>query len=155
MMKYAVVCALAMVFFGCGNESVDRPVAAAKKIKRNEDSLAIEELMKAQEAAWNFGDIETFMQSYWKSDSLRFIGKRGLQMGWQNTLDNYKKSYPDQAAMGRLAFENLDIDRLDSDHAFVIGRWTLYRAVDTLGGHYSLLWKKINNKWVIVADHSS
>jgi hypothetical protein len=136
------------------NVKKSEPIIDAAK-QHKEDSLNIQELMKAQEAAWNFGNLELFMKPYWNSDSLCFIGKKGLNKGWQNTLDNYKKSYPDKDAMGRLAFDNLEFELLDDQHAFVIGRWTLYRSQDTLGGHYSLIWKKINSKWVIIADHSS
>lgn len=112
-------------------------------------------LMQAQENAWNEGDLDGFMSSYWKSDSLSFIGSRGLSKGWQTTFDNYKKSYPNQAQMGKLQFENLEMEQLAPLSAFVIGKWTLYRSADTLSGHYSLIWKKMGAKWVIVADHSS
>lgn len=116
---------------------------------------AISANMQEQENNWNSANIEGFMDHYWKSDSLKFIGKRGMTMGWQATLDNYKKGYPDAAAMGRLQFTNLHMEALDAQNAFVIGKWELFRSADTLSGHYSLLWKKMNEKWVIVADHSS
>ena len=119
------------------------------------EASAIDSIMLAQQDAWNRADIEGFMQSYWKSDSLCFVGKRGLTFGWQNTLDNYKKGYPDAAAMGRLQFTNQSLDVLSDSQAYVIGKWELFRSADTLSGHYSLLWKKISGKWVIVADHSS
>lgn len=111
--------------------------------------------MDEQEASWNNADLHGFMKHYWKSDSLKFIGKRGINYGWQNTLDNYKKSYPTAEEMGKLKFHNLSTEILDDSSAFVIGKWKLQRTSDTLSGHYSLLWKKLNGNWVIVADHSS
>jgi ketosteroid isomerase-like protein len=111
--------------------------------------------MKKQEDAWNRGDLEGFMQGYWKSDSLRFIGKRGITYGWQQTLDNYKKGYPNTEAMGTLQFTNLSLELTGDSSAYVIGQWQLFRTADTLSGHYSLLWKMKNNQWLIVADHSS
>jgi ketosteroid isomerase-like protein len=111
--------------------------------------------MYEQEQSWNNGDIEGFMKHYWQNDSLKFIGRRGLTYGWQQTLDNYKRSYPDRAAMGRLQFDILSTDILSDSSAFVIGKWTLLRSADTLSGHYTLLWKKYDDRWVIVADHSS
>ncbi|MFM7234799.1 MAG: YybH family protein [Flavobacteriales bacterium] len=122
------------------------------------DSSAIQNIhavMNNQQEAWNRGDIEGFMAGYWKSDSLRFIGKRGITYGWQPTLDNYKKSYPGSEAMGRLQFTNLTTELVGENSAYVIGKWELFRATDTLGGHYSLLWSKMQGQWVIVADHSS
>lgn len=116
---------------------------------------AIRAVMQDQEAAWNRGDLEAFMAGYWHSDSLKFIGSRGLTYGWQATLDNYKKGYPDRAAMGKLTFTILTVDILSKKSAFVIGKWHLARQAGDLSGHYTLLWKKIGGKWVIVADHSS
>ncbi|HWY10060.1 MAG TPA: nuclear transport factor 2 family protein [Bacteroidia bacterium] len=111
--------------------------------------------MKKQEVAWNKANIDGFMQYYWNSDSLRFIGKSGITYGWQKTLDNYKKNYPSPEAMGILTFENITVEQLSQTHIFVIGKWDLKRKTGDVGGHYSLLWKKIKGKWVIVADHTS
>ncbi len=119
------------------------------------DISEINELMKKQEIAWNKADIEGFMQYYWKSDSLRFIGKSGITYGWQKTLDNYKKNYPGSEAMGVLTFENITIEQLSPESIFVIGKWSLKRKQGDVGGHYSLLWKKLKGKWVIVVDHTS
>lgn len=116
---------------------------------------AIRKVMAEQEIAWNKGDLEAFMAGYWTSDSLRFIGSRGLTYGWAQTLANYKKGYPDKEAMGKLSFTILSVEQLSKKSAFVVGKWHLQRTKDELGGHYTLLWKKINGKWVIVADHSS
>ena len=116
---------------------------------------SIRAIMQTQEDAWNRSDLEAFMDGYWHSDSLKFIGSRGLTYGWQQTLDNYKKGYPDRDAMGTLKFTILSVEQLSSKSAFVIGKWHLVRKAGDLSGHYTLLWKKIKGKWVIVADHSS
>ena len=116
---------------------------------------AIQKIMLSQEQAWNSGNLEAFMEGYWKSDSLYFIGKSGVNKGWQNTFDNYQKSYPDTTVMGTLTFTNLEFIRLGPSHASVIGQWHLSRSVGDIGGHYSLIWQKINGKWVIISDHSS
>ncbi|MEZ4894165.1 MAG: nuclear transport factor 2 family protein [Saprospiraceae bacterium] len=115
----------------------------------------IREIMATQEAAWNKGDLEAFMEGYWKSDSLKFIGSKGLNYGWQKTLENYKRSYPDPAAMGRLTFSDVTVELISEDAAYVIGKWHLKRKAGDLSGYYTLLWKKIKGEWVIVADHSS
>ena len=115
----------------------------------------IREIMATQEAAWNKGDLEAFMEGYWKSDSLKFIGSKGLNYGWQKTLENYKRSYPDPAAMGKLTFSDVTVELISEDAAYVIGKWHLKRKAGDLSGYYTLLWKKIKGEWVIVADHSS
>jgi len=128
---------------------------AALAYSQSDDHKAIRRIMAEQEAAWNRSDLEAFMAGYWKSDSLRFIGSRGLTYGWHQTLDNYKKSYPDAEAMGKLTFTIISIEKLSSRSAFVVGKWHLARKAGELSGHYTLLWKKIKGTWVIVADHSS
>lgn len=119
------------------------------------DIAAVTENMKQQEAAWNKADLEGFMAYYWKNDSLKFIGSKGVTYGWQTTLDNYKKNYPNQDAMGVLTFQNNTIEQLAPDKIFVIGKWSLKRKDADVGGYYTLLWKKIKGKWVIVVDHTS
>ena len=115
----------------------------------------IRELLAIQTDSWNRGDIEGFMQTYWKNDSLMFIGKNGVKWGWQETLNNYKKGYPDTVAMGKLSFDIIKIEKLSGKYYYVVGKWMLKRSIGDLSGHYNLLLKKINGAWKIVADHSS
>lgn len=119
------------------------------------DEQTIRSLLEEQRLAWNTGDKELFMRTYWQSDSLMFIGKSGVTYGWQNTLENYKKGYPDTAAMGKLKFDILEVKRLSVVYFFVVGKWHLTRSIGDVGGHFTLLFTKVKNKWVIIADHSS
>ena len=112
-------------------------------------------VLAEQDEAWNRGDIEGFMQTYWKNDSLMFIGKSGATYGWQNTLNNYKKGYPDTASMGKLHFTLISIQKLSRKYYSVVGKWHLQRTKGDLQGHFTLLLRKIRGKWVIVQDHSS
>lgn len=120
-----------------------------------QEKQAILKVLSIQEAAWNKGDIDEFMQGYWKSDSLMFIGKTAPAYGWQTTLDNYKKRYPDKAAMGQLTFDILQVKVLDPADAFVLGAWRLKREKDAPGGYFTLWFIKINGEWKIVCDHTS
>jgi hypothetical protein len=111
--------------------------------------------MHAQQKAWNMGDLVGFMNGYWESDSLRFLGKDGVTLGWKSSLERYQRVYPSNEKMGTLRFDNLRIEVLNGKSAYVDGRWNLFRSSDTLSGHFTLLWKRINGRWVIVSDHSS
>jgi ketosteroid isomerase-like protein len=122
---------------------------------QSKDEQTIRTLLEEQRLSWNAGNLESFMDTYWKSDSLMFIGKSGVTYGWQNTLNNYKSGYPDTAAMGKLKFDILEVKRLSVMYFFVVGKWHLTRSIGDVGGHFTLLFKKVKNKWVIVADHSS
>ena len=123
--------------------------------KQDRDLQTIRAVMADQEGAWNRGDKEAFMLGYWHSDSLTFVGSRGLTYGWQQTLDNYKKGYPTQESMGKLTFTLLRLEKLSKRSAYVVGRWHLQRSIGDVGGHFILIWKKIKGKWVIVTDHTS
>ena len=120
---------------------------------RNERNIL--KILDVQTKAWNRGDIEAFMEGYWKHDSLMFIGKSGVTYGWTNTLNNYKRSYPDTAAMGKLNFTILSVERLSSKYYSIVGKWHLQRSIGNLSGHFTLLFRKISGQWVIISDHSS
>lgn len=111
-------------------------------------------VMKAQSTAWNKGELEGYMQGYWKNEKMMFIGKNGPTYGWQKTLENYKKSYPTKEKMGNLYFSDLKIDMLGKKYAHVFGRWKLERKEDTLGGIYTLVFQKFGKDWKIISDHT-
>ena len=122
---------------------------------QTKDETEVRNVLAQQNAAWNRGDVDGFMVGYWENDSLMFIGKSGITYGYTNTLNNYKKSYPDTAAMGKLSFDIIEVKLLSPEYAYVVGKWMLKRTIGDLSGHYDLLLRKIRGKWVIVSDHSS
>lgn len=119
------------------------------------DEQSIRTILAQQTLAWNNGNQEAFMKGYWQSDSLMFIGKSGITYGWQKTLDNYKKNYPDTASMGKLNFDLLSVKPVAENYFFVVGKWHLTRSIGDVGGVFTLLFRKVKNQWVIIADHSS
>ncbi|HEX2535954.1 MAG TPA: nuclear transport factor 2 family protein [Chitinophagaceae bacterium] len=130
-------------------------LSAAAFAQSDPDAARIRSLMAEQTKAWNRGDVAAFMEPYWQSDSLLFIGKSGVTRGWRQTLENYRRGYPDTAAMGKLAFDILEVQRLSPDYFSVVGKWMLQRTAGNLSGHFTLLVRRIGGRWVIVSDHSS
>jgi hypothetical protein len=130
-------------------------IVSASICAQDPDETKIRKLLDKQTKAWNNGDLIGFMDGYWENDSLSFIGQTGITYGWNNVLENYKKGYPDTAAMGKLAFTLISVKRLSSEYFSVIGKWELFRTIGNFSGHYTLLLRKINGKWVIISDHSS
>ena len=112
-------------------------------------------ILDRQTQAWNRGDLEAFMKGYWENDSLMYIGKGGVTYGYASTLNSYKKNYGDTARMGKLKFDILHVKSMGPDHYFVVGKWFLTRSAGNVGGHYTLIFKKIKGEWVIISDHSS
>lgn len=117
---------------------------------------AVRQLLEQQAKDWNNGDIDAFMEGYWKSDQLQFIGAKGVTYGWKSTKDNYKRGYPDKAAMGKLSFDLLGVDKQSRKVVSVTGKFTLKReSGEVLSGYFLLIIKKIKGKWLIIADHTS
>ena len=121
----------------------------------NPEFEQIKKIFFQQEEDWNKGDIDAFMEAYWKSDELQFGGAYGITKGWQQTLDSYKKGYPDRASMGSLSFQIVDMTRHSDELVSLTGSWVLERENDRPGGHFLLIWRKINGEWKIVVDHTS
>jgi len=124
-------------------------------VGQSKDEIQIRKILNTQTQAWNRGDVRAFMKGYWENDSLMFIGKSGVTYGYKNTLENYKNNYPDTAAMGKLTFTLIQVKRLSPEYYHVTGKWHLKRTIGDIGGHYTLLFRKIKGQWVIISDHSS
>ena len=122
---------------------------------QSNEEHAIRKLLNAQEIAWNRGDINEFMKGYWNSDSLMFIGKSGITYGYPAALDRYKKNYSDTIKMGQLRYELLRLEPISPACYFVVGKFFLKRSIGDIGGIFTLVFRKINGKWLIVADHTS
>jgi len=132
-------------------QSVDSPEQAAMERE------AIRELLMRQQDAWNAGEIETFMDDYVKSDTLRFTSGASVRYGWNSALERYYTTYPDRAAMGTLTFDELKIDVLSSEWALVFGSWHLARGGEweDIGGVYTLLLLRTPAGWKVLYDHTS
>ncbi|MCW5514870.1 YybH family protein [Muriicola sp. Z0-33] len=132
-----------ITFTVCSQEEVET-------IEKN----AIISIMMQQQKDWSNGDLEGFMEGYWKSDSLKYFGSKGISLGWQNTLDNYKKGYPTKADTGTLKFKIEDISKIGEGSYFVMGRYHLSREIGDANGVFMIIFKKINGLWKIIADMS-
>lgn len=122
---------------------------------QSKDETEVRNLLARQNAAWNRGDVDAFMVGYWESDSLMFVGGSGITYGYKNTLANYKKRYPDTTVMGKLTFTLIQLKPLSPEYFYVTGKYYITRTIGDASGHFTLLFRKINGKWVIISDHSS
>ena len=129
--------------------------AAFSSFCQTRDEQEVRNVLAKQNVAWNRGDVEAFMVGYWESDSLMFIGQSGVTYGYKNTLANYKKNYPDTVKMGKLTFTLIQLKQLSPEFFHVTGKYHLSRTIGDASGHFTLVFRKINGKWVIISDHSS
>ena len=122
-------------------------------IQDPQEIYAIKTMLKSQQDYWNNGDVEGFMQGYWNSEDLIFTSlNQKATYGWQNTLDRYKKSYPDKESMGEFKFKILNLRLTSKNTAKLKGKWELIREKDLPNGVFWLDIKKIEENWVITKD---
>jgi len=128
--------------------------AQLEALSQKDRTLILQALDK-QQSAWNKGDIDAFMQSYWKSEKLVFNGSYGPIFGWENTKQRYLKGYPDTISMGKLKFKVITLDKIADGLAQMIGSFHLKRSIGDLNGYFTLNWKKFDHGWLIISDHTS
>jgi ketosteroid isomerase-like protein len=130
-------------------------VSGTTSVRAAEPKSEIESVIRAQQDAWNRGDIDAFMNGYWKSDETVFVSGDEVTRGWQKVLDRYKKKYSDRAKMGTLAFSILEIKPISDDLALLLGSWKLKRENDEPHGLFTLMFQKFPEGWKIIRDHTS
>lgn len=120
------------------------------------DHAAIVELLRAQQDAWNRGDLEAFLRAYDPGPELVFTSGGRVRRGYAETRARYQSRYQSEAAaMGHLDFEVLDLRALGSDGAIVLGRWRLRDTPQAGEGVFSLAFLRTPAGWRIVHDHTS
>ncbi|HEV2706642.1 MAG TPA: nuclear transport factor 2 family protein [Pyrinomonadaceae bacterium] len=145
----ALLAVVAFVLIYLGGDKVSERQA-------DENASAVRGVLDAQVAAWNRGDLESFMDGYAREEATTFVSADRVTRGWQTVLDRYRKSYDTPDKMGALRFEELDLKPLSEFYMLATGRWQL--TLDngqTAHGRFTLLFRKTVDGWRIVHDHTS
>jgi len=123
--------------------------------KEDKEVAAVRAVIEAQQAAWNRGDIEGFMEGYAREETTTFVSGDSLRRGWQTVLDRYRAAYDSRAKMGTLSFTELEFKPLSPFYIMAAGRWQLTREADNPHGRFTLIFRRTNAGWRIVHDHTS
>ncbi len=123
--------------------------------KQDKEIAAVRAVLETQQAAWNRGDVEGFMEGYAQEDSITFVSGDTVTRGWQTVLDRYKKNYDSRAKMGTLTFSELEFKPLSEFYIMVVGRFQLARDGDQPHGRFTLVFRRTVSGWRIVHDHTS
>ena len=114
----------------------------------------LSDILRDQTACWNQGDIDGFMNAYWRNEKLTFASGGEVERGWDATLARYKRRYPDSKTMGKLTFSKLEVQSLGDEAALMLGRRKLERE-NPIEGNFTLVWQKLDGQWKIIHDHTS
>lgn len=156
LIRHWAVAALPLAsLLGCASGGRSGGVADTPvRVADHSISTEITRVLDRQAAAWNDGDVEGFMEGYWRSPELSFSSRGKVTRGFEPTLQHFRTSYPDRAAMGRLTFSDLEVTALSADSALVLGRWRIEGQKPTSGA-FSLTMRRIDGQWLIIHDHTS
>lgn len=133
------------------------PALACRSASTAGDPAELVAVLEAQQAAWNAGDIEGFMDSgYWRSEELTFLSGGDWTRGYDFVLERYRRRYVlGEGEMGTLAFTDIEVELLADDIGLVRGRWALERPSGNPAGLFTLLMRRMPEGWRVVHDHTS
>ncbi len=136
---------IALASLSCG-----RPGEESEREAVREIGSAIEE----QVASWNSDDLPGFMRYYWRSDDMTFHGGKTRLQGWEALDSMYRRTYSGEQR-GALEFSGIEIEILSPVSAYVLGDWKVTLPDTVKQGKFTLIWRKTDEGWRIVHDHSS
>ena len=117
----------------------------------------VRQVLSDQQEAWNQGDLNLFMETYWKSSKMSYFSGGTVIEGWQGLKERYERRYRGKGeSLGRVTFSEIKVEKLGTEHALIKGRWNLIRdGEDPLGGLFSLVFRRFDEGWKIIHDHTS
>ena len=121
--------------------------------KKTED--AIHRVFEDGCAAWNRGDLDGYLASYWDSSTTLWVSSGSLLRGRKAIVAAYKARFSTPQQMGKLTLDDLEIDVLTPTDAIVFGRWRLVDDGQGSRGFFTVQLRRIDDLWLFVADHSS
>jgi uncharacterized protein (TIGR02246 family) len=117
---------------------------------------AVKAVLTEQVEAWNKGDLDRFLGTYWDSDELTFYSGGTVSKGRKAVAERYRKNYRAEGKeMGKLTFSDMDVQELGPDAAMARAKWKLVTSKETFEGLFTLILKKFPDGWKIVHDHTS
>jgi len=113
--------------------------------------------MNQSAAAWNRGDLDTFLAVY-KNDAQTAFMAPTITYGIPDIKARYARSYfKDGKPKAQLTYSDLKYRALGADHVLMTGKWQLTEpdSGKKQEGYYTLIWERTGSGWRIVHDHSS
>lgn len=116
---------------------------------------AIQVLFDAGCAAWNRGDLAGYLDSYWKSEKIRWVSGGTVLYGFEAIAAGYRRRFAPPRPMGTLTISGLEIDLVSETDAVVFGHWALAMADQAPHGVFTVHARRIAGEWLFISDHAS
>jgi hypothetical protein len=123
------------------------------------ETAAVEQVRAAldgQVQAWNNGNLEEAMSYYWDSPEMLWVSKSGIDTGYISVLEMFRKDFSDRSTMGIYSYVPLFIEEISPEAVYYVFEWKIeLNGKQLMGCISSQLWKKVNDNWIIRAEHAS
>ena len=153
---FVMIASLACPAYGQSSKVVvneKKSVAQLPQVRQFDKKKLLIEVLEKQESDWNKGNLTAFLSAYWNSDTLVSVSVRGVQYG-RDRLERYlTASFPDSASMGHLDYDVIHIELIGDNDALLTGKWLRKNDKKFRGGYFSILIRKLQNRWQIVSEH--
>ena len=112
--------------------------------------------MASSAAAWNRGDLATFVGDYAAESTTTFISQGHAQHGFDWIRRNYEPGFAPGAIRDSLRFEEVEARALGPNYILATARYVLFRGDSvTSSGPFTLVLRRAGATWKIIHDHTS
>ena len=102
--------------------------------------------------AWNAGDVDGFLDGYYDSDSVRYVGGETVIRGKNNIVQHFRS----RGATGTLSLVHFEVDFISPEDAICFGQYHVVDDEEEIHeGYFTAHVRRIGDSWKIVSDHSS
>jgi limonene-1,2-epoxide hydrolase len=135
-------------------EALATDAALAAKAAGTEET--IRQLTAKLQTDWNAGDMEAYLDAYWKSEQMSLMFGNQAVRGWQALADLFRGSWTTEEAMGDFSASNIVVVPISSDTVISSGAFTHVFPDETADGSFTHVWKQLEDgQWRIAHEHTS
>lgn len=129
---------------------------AAVKAKAEMTDQTIRDLTLKLQTDWNGGDMDAYLDTYWKSAEMSLMFGNKSVRGWQALAELFRSSWATEEAMGDFTASDIVISLLSSDTVIASGAFTHVFPDETIEGSFTHVWKQFEDgQWRIAHEHTS
>ena len=105
--------------------------------------------------AWNHHNLDGYLDSFWRSDSLVVVVEGETVRGWDLLSKALHLGYPNPSEMGSLTLDRVQVQMLSSDIGMAVTWDTVSFPKKKEFGTSTIVMKKLPEGWRVVVMHTS